>query len=332
MKEVHIFDSRQYLKLKDGQIAVYKQRKLQRMIALNELQALNVFGNCQISTQLIKRLGLKGIDLHYYNQNGQYLMSLKTEANSDYDKQIDQFLALSQKKYRLKMARKILRAKIFNQIELIKAYNAYELVTDEEIKQLSSYLSKIEESQNLSQMLGYEGRAAKSYFYYLGLLVPSNFRFNRRSKRPPRDPFNSLLSLGYSILHGYCRGALVKYGLNLGIGIIHQNKRHHETLASDLMEEWRAIIVDDVVMRLISRQELTPDMFKEEAGRVVIDQSGKKIFLNELRSRMFESHYYFDWEKRVGFIHALNLQVESLMRSFDAIDADLYLNTSIGDL
>ena len=99
--------------------------------------------------------------------------------------------------------------------------------------------------------MGYEGRIAKSYFYYLGLLVPDEFRFYGRSRRPAEDCFNSLLNFGYSLLYSCFLGLIRKNGLSYGFGVMHQSNQHHASLASDLMEEWRPIIVDNTILDLI---------------------------------------------------------------------------------
>ena len=109
--------------------------------------------------------------------------------------------------------------------------------------------------------MGYEGRLAKSYFYYLNLLVPDDLHFNGRSRRPAEDCFNSALNFGYSILYSCFMGLIKKNGLSLGFGVIHKHHQHHATLASDLMEEWRAVIVDATVMSMINGHEISKDQF-----------------------------------------------------------------------
>ena len=104
--------------------------------------------------------------------------------------------------------------------------------------------------------MGYEGAAARIYFSTLGKLIDSEFIFSGRNKRPPLDPFNSMISLGYSIILNEIYGKLEGKGLNPYFGILHKDREKHPTLASDMMEEWRAVLIDTLVMGMLNGQPL----------------------------------------------------------------------------
>lgn len=120
--------------------------------------------------------------------------------------------------------------------------------------------------------MGYEGLAARVYFSALDMLIDKDFHFTGRSKRPPKDPFNSMISLGYSILLNEIYGKLQAKGLNPYFGFIHSDREKHPTLASDMMEEWRAVIVDTTVMSMINGHEIHQNQFTkdEETSEVTL--------------------------------------------------------------
>lgn len=264
--------------------------------------------------------------VHFYSANGKYISSLYTSYEENYEKQWAQFEATNNKEFKLKMARRILRNKIELQVGLITAYNCEQLIISEEIEQFYNYSEAIESSCSLNNILGYEGKAAKNYFYYLGLMMPLEFKFKGRSKRPPKDPFNSMISFGYDILYGHLRGALTKYGLNIGIGLVHTNRSHHAALVSDLMEVWRSIIVDDVVMKLIMEHRVQYEMFNIKKNEAVyLTAEGRRIFLSAMRDRMTQKHDYFNHNsKRFYFMYSVNQQVESLIRAYTEQNPELY--------
>lgn len=103
-------------------------------------------------------------------------------------------------------------------------------------------------SKGIEQLMGYEGTAARLYFGQLGELINPVFFFTGRTRRPPTDPFNSMISLGYSIILNELYGKIEGKGLNPYFGIMHKDREKHPTLASDLMEEWRAVLIDSTAL------------------------------------------------------------------------------------
>lgn len=128
--------------------------------------------------------------------------------------------------------------------------------------------------------MGYEVNAAREYFKALSSLIKKEFYFHGRSKRPPKDPFNSKISLEYTILMYEIVGELENKGISPYIGFMHSDIERHPTLASDLLEEWRSVIVDAIVMSLIQGNEIGIELFwrDEETGAVIISNLGINIF------------------------------------------------------
>lgn len=167
-----------------------------------------------------------------------------------------------------------------HQLTLLKEFDREGILISEDYTRFEQTLDKIAVAESITEIMGCEGRIAKSYFYYLSLLVPESFRFHGRTRRPAKDCFNSLLNFGYSFLYSSLLGLIRKKDLSFGFGIIHQNYHHHASLASDLMEEWRPIIVDNTVMDLLLHGEIGVDHFeKEEDGAVVLTDEGREIFI-----------------------------------------------------
>lgn len=274
----------------------------------------------------MKALAINHKSVHYFTYHGRYICSFYDSYPENYERQAQQIIALQDKDLRLGISQRILSNKVNLQARLLNAYDVDGIVLDREYKNFERYIEKILESEDINQIIGYEGKAAKSYFYNLSLLVPDDFRFRGRSKRPPLNPFNSMISFGYGILYGYIRGAIVKSGLNLGFGFIHKNKNKHAALASDLMEEWRPILIDDTVLQLINNEEVKKDDFKKsKKGTIYMKKKAKQNFLRALNNRMFEGHYYFTHDnKRYTFLSGVDLQIHSLIRAIDHKQSHYY--------
>jgi CRISPR-associated protein Cas1 len=187
-------------------------------------------------------------------------------------------------------------------------------VTDH-IKKMQYFGNKIMEGHSVAEIRGYEGVAAKFYFDALSKLVTNDFHFKGRSKQPPRDPFNSMLSLGYTVLFYEIYAEVEGHGLNPYIGFVHQLKEHHPTLVSDLLEEWRAPMVDSTVMKLVQGNEVSVDDFTidEESGAVIMNKDILRKFVKELEDKMMKDMSYLSYlDNPVSFRRGIWWQAKSI--------------------
>jgi len=127
-------------------------------------------------------------------------------------------------------------------------------------------------------IMGIEGSGAKEYFQALQLIIPSGLGFSGRERRPPRDPVNSCLSYGYTILYGYILIGIAAAGLEPFAGFLHSDRSGKPSLALDLIEEFRQIIIDRLIIKLFVRRILTNDDFDSEGGPYFLNDKGKKKF------------------------------------------------------
>ena len=187
---------------------------------------------------------------------------------------------------------------------------------------------KVKESTTIEQLMGFEGGAARTYFKTLGKLIDPDFSFKGRSRRPPQDPFNSLISLGYSIILNEIYGKLEAKGLNPYFGFMHKDRERHPTLASDLMEEWRAVLIDSTALSMLNGHELGHEDFYtnlEEPG-VFLTKEALKSYLKKLENKFRADNHYLNYiDRGVSFRQALDLQVGQLIKAMEAEDAMVYM-------
>lgn len=158
--------------------------------------------------------------------------------------------------------------------------------------QLAAALPVIETCDDLDQLRGLEGEAAQRYFDSFDALIlqqHEDFRFSGRSRRPPTDNVNALLSFAYSLLANDCANALQSVGLDSHVGFLHRARPGRRSLALDLMEELRAVYADRFVLSCINQKILTKKHFeKQENGAVLLTDAGRKAFLNAWQLRKNE--------------------------------------------
>jgi CRISP-associated protein Cas1 len=177
-------------------------------------------------------------------------------------------------------------------------------------------------AQNLDQLLGIEGAAAAHYFgAFAGMLKPEpgsdshvTFDFRSRNRRPPRDPVNALLSLGYSLLAKDCAIAAASVGFDPYVGLYHQPRFGRPALALDIMEEFRPLIADSVVVTVINNRMLEESHFVRAGNAANLTDRGRKIFFEAYESRMMGvvTHPVFDY--KVCYRRAIELQFRLLAR------------------
>jgi len=140
-----------------------------------------------------------------------------------------------------------------------------------------------------------------------------------------KDEFNSMLSLGYSMLMNEIYGAAEGKGLNVYAGFLHSDKENHPTLASDLMEEWRSVIVDSLVMSLVNGNEVKKDGFTREDNGVFLNKDTFKVFIKKYENKMRTETSYLNIDAgKINYRHALWVQTASLAKAIDEQDYTIY--------
>jgi CRISPR-associated protein Cas1 len=173
----------------------------------------------------------------------------------------------------------------------------------------------MDEPEDNSALMGYEGMASNIYFRALKALIPEDLGFNNRIKHPSPDPMNAMLSYGYGILYSKIRLALMKVNLNPFCGVLHAAYKSQEALVYDFIEEFRQPVVDRTILTLIGRKQVSPEDFIVGAERCEFKDYFKKQFASSILSRLESGTKYEGENKEFGEI--INLQAKKLK---DAIE------------
>lgn len=245
---IGINGSRVQIEYKDGML---------KSVPIEPLEIIEIFGNVRMTTQCTAECLKRGINVIFYSANGAYFGRLISTNHVNVARQRKQAELHHNERFKIDFSRKIVNAKIKNQIVVLRRYSRYnEVDVSEAVNAMKNESEEVLRSDIVEKIMGHEGHAARVYFNMLGQLVDDEFRFKGRTRRPPLDPFNSLISLGYSIILNEIYGKLEGKGLNPYFGIMHKDREKHPTLASDLMEEWRAVLDDTVALSMLNGHEL----------------------------------------------------------------------------
>ncbi len=266
-----------------------------------KVERIFIFGNVQITTQALRFLLLKGKDVSFFNIQGRFIGKVIPSESKNVFLRLSQYEAFKDTNFRLNISKSIVKGKIKNcRTVLSKFYrNHPEVDLREEIERLSELLEEVDRKQQVSSLIGLEGMSTKIYFMGFSKMIrKKEFEFKERTRHPPLDPVNSLLSLGYSLITSEMFSVIFGMGLDPYVGFLHSLEYSRPSLALDLIEEFRPVIVDRLVLDLINKE-----MLKKEDFEYVETEEGKilKVLLNPKAKSIFFTQY----EKRMGALVAL---------------------------
>lgn len=304
---------------KGGVLEVRMQDGSKQDVRTREVSHLSVFGQVHVTPGVIHELCSQGIGVSFFSSGGWYYGALQGVATVNVGHRIEQFRAAGDAGASLALARAFVVGKILNCRTLLRR-NA-DPPPARALAQLKSLAEEASRIASIESLLGVEGTAARTYFAELGsLLQPrsgasASFEFTHRNRRPPRDPVNALLSLGYALLLKDCRVALLSVGLDPTVGFLHQPRPGRPALALDVMEEFRPLVVDSVVLSVVNTEEVSEGDFVSAAGAVALNERGRRAFLAayERRMRQEVTHPIFGY--RISYRRVLEVQARLLART-----------------
>jgi CRISPR-associated protein Cas1 len=216
-------------------------------------------------------------------------------------------------------AGELVRSKIHNQRVLLQR-NARTAAAQSSVEKMAQHLREFDRvgTHTLSGLLGWEGRGAALYFASFQDMLKSgdlgDFAFTSRNRRPPKDPVNALLSFSYALLAKECAAALLGEGLDPWWGLYHQPRHGRPALALDLMEPFRPIIADSVVITAVNTGMVRPTDFLANANGCALESSGRKNFLKAWEQRLNQLYTHPAFNYRCSWRTMLRIQARLLVR------------------
>jgi CRISP-associated protein Cas1 len=317
MTTLYITDQGAYLSVKNQQFQVFYQRELRIKVPVSRVSNIVLFGSCNVSHGAVSMALRRRIPIMYLSQKGRYFGRLQVEGDAKVEYLMLQVERCQNPEFTRTIAEVIVTAKIHNSRILLmrlkrrKSPEFDDNLVKEAIKDLDTLMDKLPFAESMDALRGYEGRAATVYFQALGSLFSGAFKFEKRTKRPPTDPVNSLLSLGYTLLSQNVFSFIQAVGLHSHFGNLHVPRDYHPALVSDLMEEFRAQLVDSLVAYLINSNIFTEDDFTppDEKGGVYLQPHALKKFLKHWEEKLQSELTHPNTGYKVSFRRCLELQV-----------------------
>ena len=292
------------------QIQVHRDDKLLYNLPWRSLQAILLFGNHHFTTPAMHAAMEAEIPVHFASSSGQYRGTLWNAQPANYSHLlwIKQSLLFSDPDNALYAAQQVVKSRLIHMKETLRQRK---LLTGH--AGIDKALRQIGSCKQLAELNGHEGNATRVYFQLLQHAVPEEFGFNGRNRRPPTDPFNALLSLGYTMLYGYTESIIRASGLLPWVGFYHQPHGKHATLASDLMEPFRHL-VERTALTVLNKQTLKVEDFEyRNSGACYLHNSARRKYLAALTQRLEISIRARGQEEAQPILAHLQTQCQSLI-------------------
>jgi len=314
-----------YLRKLDGEYLIEHKGEVTRFPSA-QVDRIVLMGNVQLSTQVVASLLNDSIPVCFLSSHGSYRGRLSPAEHSNVNLRISQYTSMRDPALRLPLARWFVIGKVRNCKAFICRRLADAGIDNVALrKQLNRMMFSAGRVQNTEKLLGIEGVAARHYFdVFKALLAGTGYEWHGRNRRPPRDPINAMLSLGYTLLLNETIAACEIAGMDVFAGMLHGGDEHSEygqpALALDLMEEFR-YLVDRLVLRLVTSRAIEPDRFAlNQNGACTMTPGARKKFYTEWES-LLRSPVRYD-HRRLSYRQIISEQVNLLARTFEHADVE----------
>jgi len=298
-----------YLRKEGETLVVEQESEKVLQIPVHGLGGLVCFGNVLCSPFLLGFCAERDISVSFMTEYGRFLASVKGPINGNVLLRREQYRLVDDERAARAVCANIVAAKIANSRAVIgrTLRDHRERVTasllSDASREMTRYVREIDSASTTDEIRGLEGIAAAQYFRVFDELIvdqKKEFRFRERSRRPPLDEANALLSFTYTLLAHDVRSALETVGLDPAVGFLHRDRPGRPGLALDLMEEFRAPVADRLVLSLINRRQVNISGFQQaENGAVVMDDATRKVLLTEYQNRKQTKVYHPFVEEKV---------------------------------
>lgn len=320
LNTLYVTSAESYLH-KDGEnVVVRSGDQIRLRLPVHTLSSIVCFGPVTVSPFLLGLCAERGVGISFLSEHGHFLARVQGPVSGNVLLRRAQYRMADDPERRAGIARIIIAAKIANSRNVLlrasrESGPPASGPLDDAARRLSFLLQETAAATSLDVLRGIEGEAARSYFSVFNYLILSDdpaFSFSQRSRRPPLDPVNALLSFCYTLLVHDCQGAIESVGLDPAVGFLHTDRPGRPSLALDLMEEFRPWLADRLVLTLINRKQIAPSDFRTlDDGAVLLNEDARKLVLKSWQQRkQAEVHHPFlDDDAPIGLLPYLQAMI-----------------------
>jgi len=284
--------------------------KVRRFIPVEDTEAIYAFGELELNARVLNFLGQQGIPLHLFNYHGYYTGSFLPRK-----KNASGYLLVEQVKHYLELEKRLYLAGSFVEGAL---YNMRRLLRKRESKEaerVEEYARRLSEAKSVEELMALEGNAREAYYRALNQLIErEEFRSEKRTRRPPADPLNALISFGNSLLYATVLGEIYKTPLDPSVSYLHSPSEKRFSLSLDLSELFKPLLIDPLILSLINSGDLTLKDFDARLNYAHLNERGRAKFLKAYEEKLNSTVKHRKLNRKVSFKHLIRLECYKLIK------------------
>jgi CRISPR-associated protein Cas1 len=311
-KNIYIFNDGQ-IRRKDNTV-YFETEEGKKFLPIEDINDIFVFGELELNKRFLELASQKEITIHFFNYYGYYIGSYypREHLNSGYMtlKQSEHYLDIEK---RLAIARAFVRGSGKNIQNVLRYYINRGKDLEDISTQIENLIGKTDNCCDSSELMGIEGNMRD--YYYKGfdtIIDKEDFVFNNRSRKPPRNELNALISFGNSLLYTLILSEIYKTHLDPRIGYLHTTNFRRFTLNLDIAEIFKPIIIDRLIFTLIGKKMITKNDFERDMGGILLKERGKKVFIQEFDNRLKTTIRHRKLGREVSYRRLIRLELYKL--------------------
>ncbi len=299
------------LKRKDNTIYFINSDEVKRSLPIEQVDVIHIYGEVDLNTKLLNYLTQYGLILNFYNYYGYYSGSYyPRKKNVSGFLLVDQALHYHYYDKRMYLAKSFIDSAIHHILRNLRKYDNTEIF----IEKIEIERNKVLSSNDIDELMGAEGRARKIYYEAFNLILKNGFEFEKREKRPPKDPINALISFGNSLMYTAALGEIYKTQLDPTISYLHEPSTKRFSLSLDLAEIFKPLIIDPIIFSMINNRMIKLEHFNIEEGICFLNNEGKAKFIKQFEKRMGTTIKHRKLNRKVSYRTFIRLECYKLIK------------------
>lgn len=299
-----------------GNTLYFESEKGKKYIPVENTSELFIFGEVTINKRLFEFLTENEIIMHFFNYYGYYIGSFypREHLNSGYMilKQAEHYLDINK---RLILAKKFVLGAVENIKKVLNYYHARGGLLNEPIERINRISKSIEKCNDTSTLMAIEGNIREQYYNAFNFILKNkHFIFGTRSKRPPKNRINALISFTNSLIYTYCLSEIYYTHLDPRIGYLHATNMRRFTLNLDVAEIFKPIIGDRVIFSLINKGMIKKEHFNQKLDGIVLNEKGKQIVIEQIEEKMRSTIHHKRLGRHVSYRQLIRLELYKIQK------------------